>query len=627
MKIIPEYSRCQPGGSSYFFLKKNERIQAPDISSTSGDDNSSEDFTIDSMKMYTNSSKQIADRDSKRERVEILPKMQFETHSEDEELLLKNPEKELLEDTNENSPPSTIPETDSIQFNTDSDTDSGFKSENDCVRKSPFNNDFELSDDASENLAIDSPKSAINIDEVIKQEEIVVERTIESEDKQIDSLEETGSKIVINSNIVDPSAMYLNLEGFNSSFGSDESYFNIDENLLKFFSGNKLERNLSSDKESSSSSTSLEQSEEKSPMKGLDSDFLLFDSPFYNLTRNDPHRDRDPYLPYLPSNLSDLFTLDNPDLKMIDPSTIWLSQNNTSTIQHKSNIEESSPLTPYTMDNEFTTSETLTDYVESLIDSFSDSYQKQSEDNEQIVSTLLDDFPSSKIFDLTKTETNEDSIENKAIAKESETNTVETIESLNVEKSNVPFIIPTNIVDNKEEDTSNISKTLDTVQKHQSDISIGSNSICVTNLNYKISSFSQNSKKRKRTDPVKMVKPEERLSSIFAIFPNPAPKPLIMKNAFENSLKPQYNQNSKRLRSCDVSPDSSPCSPSSLSPSENSQTICSFQNFSETKMHKNKRIETSIPIETKSSMKSFLDKEVVYNANKAYKYSFIKQNR
>lgn len=622
MKTIPEYSRCQPGGSSYFFLKKNERIQAPDISSTSGDDNSSEDFSIDSMKMYTNSSKQIAGR----ERVDTLPKNQFETHSENEELLLKSPEKELLEDINENSPPSTIPETDSIQFNTDSDTDSGFKSENDCVRKSPFNNDFELSDDASENLAIDSPKSAINIDEEIKQEDMVVEKTIESEDKQIDCLEETASKVVINSNIVDPSAMYLNLEGFNSSFESDESYFNIDENLLKDFSGNKLERNLSSDKES------LEQSEEKSPMKGLDNDFLLFDSPFYSLTRNDPHRDRDPYLPYLTSNLCDLYTSDNPDLKMIDPSTIWLSQNNTSIIQHKSNIEESSPLTPYTMDNEFTTSETLTNYVESLIDSFSDSYQKQTEDIEQIVNTLLDDFPSSKMFDITKTVTNQESIENKPITKESERNTEETIESLNVEKSNVPFIIPTNIVDNKEEDTTNISKTLDTVHKHQSDVPTESNSICVANLNYKISSISQNSKKRKRTDPVKIIKPEERLSSIFAIFPNPAPKPLIMKIAFENSLKPQYNQNSKRLRSCDVSPDSSPCSPSSLSPSENSQTICSFQNFSETKMHKNKRIETSIPIETKSSMKSFLDKEVVFNAkkiksNKTYNYLFIKKNR
>ena len=364
MKKIPEYSRCQPGQSSDFLLKKNERIQAPDISSTSGDDNSSENFTLNRMKMFINSSQQIVDSGSTRERVEILPKKKFEnqTHAE-EELLLKSPEKELIEDRTENSPPSITPETDIIQFNTDSDTDSGFKSENDCVRKSPFNNDFELSDDAS-----DSPKNAINIDDEIKQEETIsektiesedkkIEKTIESEDKKIDSPAETSSKIVINSNIVDPSAIYLNLEGFNSSFGSDESYFNVDENNLIDFSGNKLERNLSSDKESSSSSSSppLEQSEEKSPLKGLDGDFLLFDSPFYSPTRADPDRDRDPYLP---CNFNDLFTSDNPDLKMIDPSTIWLSQNNTSTKQLKSITEESSPLTPYTMDNEFTPSET-----------------------------------------------------------------------------------------------------------------------------------------------------------------------------------------------------------------------------------------------------------------------------
>ena len=398
-----------------------------------------------------------------------------------------------------------------------------------------------------------------------------------------------------------------------------------------------MERNLSSDKESSSSSSSppLEQSEEKSPLKGLDGDFLLFDSPFYSPTRADPDRDRDPYLP---CNFNDLFTSDNPDLKMIDPSTIWLSQNNTSTKQLKSITEESSPLTPYTMDNEFTPSETLKDYVESLIDSLNDSYQKQTEDNEQIVNTLLDEFTTSKIVTI-----NDDSIGNEVITKENESKT-ETDVSLILEKSNVPLNSSSNIVDNKEEDTTSDSKTLDTVQKHLSDVPAEHTTVCVGKLNYKISSFSPSSKKRKRTDPVKIIKVDERLpvvSSIFTIFPNPVINPLIMKNAFENGLNPPYNLNSKRHRFCDdtfdVSPDSSPCSidsPSSLSPSENSQTICSFQNFSETKMNKNKRIETSIPIKTKSSMKSFLDKEVVFNAknlksnkNKTYKYSFIKKNR
>lgn len=571
--------------------------------------------------MFINSSKQIVDGDSKRE------KFENQTHSE-EELLLNIPEKELIEYRTENSPSNTIPETDSIQCNTDSDTDSGFKSENDCVRKSPFSNDFELSDDASENLTIDSPKSTINIDDEIKQEEITLEKTIDSEDKQNDCSEETTSKIVINSNIVDPSAMYLNLEGFNSSFGSDESYFNVDESILKEFSENKLERSLSIDKESSSSSSSspLEQSEQKSPLKGLDGDFLLFDSPFYSPTRIDPDRDRDPYLP---CNFNDLFTSDNPDLKMIDPSTIWLSQNNTSTIQLKSNIEESSPLTPYTMDNEFTPSETLKDYVESLIDSLNDSYQKQTEDNEQIVNTLLDDFTTSKIV------TNDDSIGNKVNTKESEGNT-ETVASLILEQSNVPFNNPTEVViDKEEEDTTNDSKTLDTVQKHQS-VAPAEPIIGEGNLNYKISKLYVNSKKRKRTNPVKIVQ-EEKQQTVFSTFPYPNPvlNPLAMKNPFENGLIPQHNLNSKRHRFCDVSPDSSPCSidsPSSLSPSENSQTICSFQNFSETKMNKNKRIETSIPIKTKSSMKMYLDKEYLNekkkksNKNKTH-FEFTKKSR
>lgn len=614
-------------------MKKNERIQAPDISSTSGDDNSSEDFTLD--RIHVNSSKQRNNRDISRERIEILLKQQFEnqTHSK-EELLLKSPERELIEERTENLPPSTIPETDSIQFNTDSDTDSGFKSENDCVRKSPFNNDFELSDDASETLTIDSPISGIIIDDENK-EDLVTEMAIGSKDKKIDCLEDTDSKIVINSNIVDPSAIYLNLEDFNSSFGSDESYFNVDENTLRDFSPNKLERSLSSDKETPLSL--LENSDEKSPLNGLDGDFLLFDNTFYSPTRTDPvDRDRDPYLP---SNFND-FTSDNPDLKMIDPSTIWLSQNKKSTIQHKSNIEEGS-LTPYTMDNEFSPSETLKDYVESLIDSLNDSYQKQTEDNEQIVNTLLDDFTTSKIFDQTKTVINDDLIEKKEIKKENE-NITDTVVTLNIEKTDVPFINPINLLDNKEVVKTNQCKTLNLLKKEQPDVPPESTVNCVGKLNCKIPIFSSSSNKRKRTDPVKITKVDERSvkSSIFSIFPNPVINPLAMKNAFENGNLNSYNLNSKRHRYCDetfdASPDSSPCSidsPSSLSPSENSQTICSFQNFSETKLNKNKRNETSIPIKTKSCMKSFLDKTVVFNAkkiksNKTYKnYSFIKKNR